>query len=392
MNLGLMAVAANAGMEADRRQKVFDYEQKRRDAELSLLDDRTAAERSGYQLRNDQNTANRDLLPTQTTNAKSRLTLEAADLQGQSDRQPDELKAKATNAKIGVTNADIGLSNAENDKANVPSALAVKNNALQSQLMTSQADIKALPGKIQRATVQGVLDQRGQGEVVLGTLGQLISRQDKAGALAFANEIAKVGDILPNTNGKTFTDIVPVRKGDNGAPGDGYVFHTSDGNKVFTPVETISGAMQKIKSGEYQFLHTNDGSVFSGNKQTGAVTQVHQGDTKLLRGQHTPAEIQTMEYLVSKGVAKDTNQAWEMVRSSREKTRNSFITDFVAKNALNPSDAPKVAEQAGKIYDDLRKTQEPAMRPAPASNPPPMSNTPMPGTLDPQIKSLLGLP
>ena len=100
--------------------------------------------------------------------------------------------------------------------------------------------------------------------MVLGTMGQLISRQDKAGALDFANRIAKVGNILPNTNGKTFTDIVPVRKGDNGAPGDGYIFHTSDGGKTFTPVEAISGAMGKLKSGKYKFIERGDGSIFAG--------------------------------------------------------------------------------------------------------------------------------
>jgi hypothetical protein len=82
-------------------------------------------------------------------------------------------------------------------------------------------------------------------------------------------------------------------------------------------------------------------------------------------------------------VAKDVNQAWDMVRSSREKTRNSFITDFVAKNALNPKDAQAVAQQAGQIYDSLRQNQGPTNA---------GSNTPAAGTMDPQIKSLLGLP
>jgi hypothetical protein len=231
--------------------------------------------------------------------------------------------------------------------------------------------------------VQGVLDQQGQSAVVLGTIGQLISRKDKAGAINFANEIAKQGNVLPNTNGKTFTDLQEVRKGVNGAQGDGYVFTTKAGERIFTPIEAISGAMGKLKSGEYQFIHTGDGSVYSGNKTTGQVTQAFKGDPRAARAQHTPAEIQTMEYLVSKGVAKDVNQAWDMVRSSREKTRNSFITDFVAKNALNPKDAQAVAQQAGQIYDSLRQNQGPTNA---------GSNTPAAGTMDPQIKSLLGLP
>jgi hypothetical protein len=379
MNIGLGLIAADNYFKEGDARKERDYVQAKRDAELSTLGEKTEADRTGYQLRGGQNRANAELLPGQTANAKSRIGLESADLQGQAQRQPDEIKTKNINAGIG-------LANAENDQANVPSSLQVKNNTLNAQLQTSDATLKQLPMKLQQLATQGVLDQRGQSEVVLGTMGQLIARQDKTGALAFANDIAKVGNILPNTNGKTFTDIVPVRKGQNGAQGDGYIFHTSDGGKVFTPVEAISGAMQKLKSGEYQFIHTNDGSVFAGNKQTGAVSQAHQGDPKVLRGQHTPAEIQTMEYLVSKGVAKDTNQAWDMVRSSREKTRNSFITDYVAKNAMNPNDAQKVAQQAGQIYDSLRQNQGPTNDAAKGSN------TPAAGTMDPQIKSLLGLP
>lgn len=352
MNIGYGLAALDSYYKEGDARKERDYVQAKREAELSTLGDKTEADRSGYQLRGGQNRANAELLSGQTANAKSRLGLESADLEGQAQRQPDEIKTKNINAGIG-------LANAENDQANVPASLQVKNNTLEGQLMTSDATLKQLPMKLQQLATQGVLDQRGQSEVVLGTMGQLIARQDKTGAIAFANDIAKVGNILPNTNGKQFTDIQPVRKGQNGAQGDGYNFVTSDGQSRFVPVEAISGAMQKLKSGEYQFIHTNDGSVYSGNKSTGAVTQAYQGDPKLLRGQHTPAEIQTMEYLVSKGVAKDTNQAWDMVRSSREKTRNSFITDYVAKNAMNPNDAQKVAQQAGQIYDSLRQNQGP---------------------------------
>lgn len=377
MNIGYGLAALDSYYKEGDARKERDYVQAKRDSELSTLGDKTEADRSGYQLRGSQNKANAELLPGQTKNTKARIGLESADIEGQAQRQPDEIKSKNTAAKIG-------LANVENEEANLPSSLQVKNNALQTQLQTSDAQLKQLPMKLQQAATQGVLDQRGQSEVVLGTMGQLIARQDKAGALAFANDIAKVGNILPNTNGKTFTDIIPVRKGQEGAQGDGYVFVTSDGDRKFTPVEAISGAMNKLKSGEYQFIHTSDGSVFAGNKQTGAVSQAHQGDPKAMRSQHTPAEIQTMEYLVSKGVAKDTNAAWEMVRSSREKTRNSFIMEYVGKNAMPGQDPAKLQEQAGSLYDSLRQGQG-------AATPPP-SNSPSKSTVDPAISSLLGIP
>ena len=326
-NLGLGLIAADSYFKEGDARKERDYVQAKRDAELSSLGDKTDAERTGFQLRSGQNRANSELLPAQTANAQTRIGLESTDLAGQAQRQPDEIKTKNTNAKIG-------LANAENDQANLPSSLAVKNNALQSQLMTSDATLKQLPMKLQQLAVQGAIDQQGQSDVVLGTMGQLIARQDKTGALNFANEIAKQGSILPNTNGKQFTDIQPVRKGENGAQGDGYNFVTSDGESRFVPVEAIGGAMQKLKSGKYHFIHTADGSVYSGNENTGAITQAYKGDDKALRAQHTPAEVQTMEWLMKNGVAKDANSAWEQVRSAREKTRNAFVMDYVSKNAL----------------------------------------------------------
>lgn len=376
MNIGYGLAALDSYYKEGDARKTREYVQAKRDSELSALGDKTDADRSGYQLRSGQNRANTELLPGQTRNAQSRIGLEAADLEGQAQRQPDEIKTKNINAGIG-------LANAENDQANVPSSLQVKNNTLEGQLMTSEATLKQLPMKLQQLATQGVLDQRGQSDVVLGTMGQLIARQDKAGALSFANDIAKVGNILPNTNGKQFTDIQPVRKGQNGAQGDGYNFVTSDGQSRFVPVEAISGAMGKLKSGEYQFIHTGDGSVYSGNKSTGQITQAYKGDPKAMRAQHTPAEIQTMEYLVSKGVAKDTNQAWDMVRSSREKTRSSFVMDYVSKNALPGADTNKLSDDAGKIYDQLRQNQGAVSTP---------SNSPSAGTVDPAIQSLIGIP
>lgn len=373
MNLGLMAVAANAGMEADRRQKVFDYDQKKRESELSLLDDRTAADRTGYQLRSAQNQQGLDLLPGDTENKK-------------------------TAQKTAGIKASMGLADAENDQANHPKTLQIRNNALEGQLMTSNAELAALPGKLQQAAVQGVLNQQGQADVVLGTLGQLIARNDKDSAIRFANQVAQMPNVLPNTNGKPLADIKGVRKGDvigkdqSGsdvtAQGDGYLFVTNDGQAHFNPVTTISAAMNKLKSGEYQFIHTNDGSVYSGNKQTGAVNQVHQGDSKALRAQHTPAEVQTMEWLIGKGVARDANAAWDMVRSAREKTRNSFIMDYVGKNALPNQSAAQLADlqrKAGDVYDQLRPGQGP-VNPAPAPNAAPSN------AVDPQIRNLLGIP
>ena len=386
MNLGLGLIAANSYFKEGDAQKTRDYEQSKRDAEVLSLGDKTAAERSGHQLRNDQNTAAREILPTQTANSKTRLGLDSTDLTGQADRQPTDLKTKGIQSTMGLIDVQAA-------QTNQPQQHQVKSNQLEAAGLQSADDVKQLPGKLARAATQGTLDGQGQSDVVLGTMGQLIGRQDKAGAISFANEIAKNSNLLPNTNGKTFSDIVPVRKGENGAQGDGYNFITSDGQAKFVPVEAIAGAQEKLKSGKYNFIHNRDGSVFSGNENTGAVKQVYQGDSTAQKNQHTPAEVQTMQWLITNKVAKDATGAWGMVRSAREKTRNSFIMDYSAKNAMPGQDGNKIAADAGAIYDQVQLSiGSPNRRPPGLDNA--TSNTVANPTMetDPQIKSLLGLP
>lgn len=380
MNIGLGLQAADAFFKADDARKTREYTQALRDAELSGLPDRTNAERSGYRLRAGQNQAGLDMLPQETENKRSRLTLESGDLAGQKERQPVEQQTK-------TVQANMGLSNAQNDQANLPKTQAVKNNAVQSQFLQSNADLDLLPDKLEAAAVQGVLSKQGQTDMVVGTLGQLIARQDKEGALRFANNVAKRTKLIPTSNGKNFTDIRPVRGGPNG---DGYIFVTEDGQENFVPVQAIKGAMDKLKSGEYQFIHDNYGNVYAGNKATGSVTQTHQGDPNLRRAQHNPADVQSAEWLM-KNVPRYANNpelAWDAVRSSKEKTRTSFIMDYVAKNALPGQDTNQLADTAGKVYDALRQNQGPTAAPSNSAT----GGTLGSGTYDPRINSLIGVP
>lgn len=392
MGLEFLGSVANAyggfqkgqDQELARQQLAKDnnYRSLKMESELSMLPDRTNAERSGYQLRNDQNTANRGLLPAQTANATTRLGLEESDLGGLVERKPAELETKGIQA-------DMGLSEAQFAKTNQPAQQGVKKNQLYSASLAAADEVKNLPAKLQRAAVQGVLDQQGQSDMVLGTMGQLISRQDKAGVIAFANSVAKQGNLLPNTNGKTFTDVVPVRKGEGGATGDGYNFVSTDGASTFVPVEAIAGATNKLKTGKYDFIHTKDGSVFAGNQSTGEVKQAHQGDVQAGRNQNTPAEVQTMQWLITNKVAKDASGAWEMVRSAREKTRSTFIQDYVLKSAGMGKDANKLSDDAGEIFDRLQKTPNGKV-PGLDSLTSKADGNPAPDS-DPQIRALLGM-
>ncbi len=354
LGLGLGLIAADSYFKADDARKEREYTQAKRDAELSNLD-------------------------METRNKRARLGLEGVGLEG------DMGRAGKVNQTKDIQ-ANMGLSDAQNAQANQPAKQEVANNTLKSQQLSSADELKHLPAKLERAAVQGVLDEQGQSDVVLGTMAQLIATNDKTKALEFSNKVAQQGNLLPGTNGKTFVDIQPVKRGENGAQGDGYNFLTSDGQSKFVPVEAMAAAQQKMKTGKYSFLHTPDGSVYSGNQSTGSVTQVHKGDPSAMRAQHTPAEVQTMNWLIANKVAKDPAAAWDQVRSAREKTRTQFIVDFVSKNALPGQDGNKVAVEAGKIYDQVKQSV------APPNQQNPTSNTQATPTMDPEIQNLIGIP
>lgn len=355
--LGLALLAADEYYKEGDRRQVRDYQQKLRDADLSVLDDRTAATRSGYQDTTASNAARAQLRPGQTANAMARQGIEATDLAGQAERQPTEIATKGIQAGLNLAGAQF-------EQDNLPMSLQIKKDTLEGQSMTSAANLKQLPGKLARAATQGVIDQHGQMDVVLGTMGQLIGRQDKAGALAFANEIAKNGAILPGTNGMQFTDIMPVRKGQGNAPGDGYVFVTSDGKQHFLPVEAIGGAMQKLKSGKYKFIERDDGSIFAGDEGTGRGGIVQAGDpaiSKSGRGgkQNQTATIQDAEWVMANKDNPVAMAAWDKVRSLRGDARQLFIKDMMTKGTMGNETQEQLrakGDMYGKLFDEMQRS------------------------------------
>jgi hypothetical protein len=159
---------------------------------------------------------------------------------------------------------------------------------------------------------------------------------------------------------------------------------TADGEERVVPVSTLQTARQRLGTGEYSFLHTGDGSVFAGNKKTGEVKQGFKGDPNNLGKEHAPADVKTAEWLISKGIAKDPNRAWEMVRSAKEKTRQAFIMDYVSKNS-NPGRERQSAQDAGLIYDQLKsETGGEGGQQSNTAPPPNMGNS--------KYKDLLGIP
>lgn len=316
MGVDLGLAAADSYYKADDARVLRDQQRQRADAELSLLPDKVAAERSGYQLKGAQNKANLDLVPNQAAVAKA----------------------------------------------------------------MSDYSVEELPRMIAQKRRDGVFNDVDAQTAGVAKLADLIQMGDPAQVTSYLNAWRKTN---PNQGNQTEVASVGFQKdpktGEN-------VFMAMDANG--TPVMQMSASqIQRIKDsiGKTDLKVAKPGETIYGIKNGHATPMatapVDQALIKSQNKQHTPADIQIMDDLQKHGVAKDRAHAWELVRSSKEKTRSAFVQEFVLKNALPGQSTAKLEKQGSDLYDNLR-----------TGTPPPRSNSSPAATIDPRVNSLIGLP
>ena len=75
----------------------------------------------------------------------------------------------------------------------------------------------------------------------------------------------------------------------------------------------------------------------------------------------SPAQVQTAEWLVKNKVAQNLTAAWEMVGTSKEKSREAAIQDMAAKMMSSGLvTAEKATADATKVVDSIRGNAAPA--------------------------------
>ncbi|MDD5387882.1 MAG: hypothetical protein PHD37_00945 [Gallionellaceae bacterium] len=119
------------------------------------------------------------------------------------------------------------------------------------------------------------------------------------------------------------------------------------------PLPYSAGVMKALSSIE------SDRAVTANNAATIAETKRHNLATEQVRGTKdaSPAQVLTAEWLVSNGVAKDAAAAWELVGTSKEKSRESAIQDLAGKLMANLSyqrDPAKATTDATTMVDAIR--------------------------------------
>ena len=229
--------------------------------------------------------------------------------------------------------------------------IAAGRSLYRYQDASNKAGIEALPEQTANAKKQQQLTGIGLDNAITGNAGQKMSYGNKDAAIKILNQAAAA---QPGFDGTIVIDVTPQKDG------AGVFLHMSDKSKKAISRDEIVGAMGAIKQGDYQAVKDDAGNIFAFDKATGNTVQKVQGDPNNLPGRAKPADVASAEWLINNGVAKDAKSAWDLVRSSREKTRSDFVLDYVSKNAMPGSDITQASTQAGNLYDSLRKSQAPA--------------------------------
>ena len=266
------------------------------------------------------------------------------------------------------------------DRANALAALNEKKAELLSNYLQQHAGDPV-------ADPVGYAKKAGQigayfGEVPTGPqamqFAAVMRKHQKEGAedaLSLANAGDKAGALkVWNENGDhRFKDLelVPAKSA-LGTPSYQVIGITPDGKRVevlpqgMTAFDAMLSLQSGIKVAELAMQKADkesdnarqDKALNENVRHNKAIEGIQSAAARKTAASSSPAQVQTAEWLVKNKVAKDLTQAWEMVGTSKEKSRESAIQDIAAKMlASGLVSAEKATADATSVVDSIRGPQ-----------------------------------
>jgi len=368
-SIGLGLIAADEYFREGDRRQVRNYQQALRDAELSNLPDRMEAERSGYRLRSTEN----------------RLGLEDAPDKAAADRSGNQLRAKQNEAGLSLVDQQTGVTRQElaNRGADATTrgltkdaerATAINNAEIGKTL--SEFQVTDLPRVIAEKRRAGVFSEADAATAGIAKLADLIKIGDSNQVIAFINGLNEAsGAARPRVAAVGITE-------QNGEK----VFVAQDANGQ--PVMQISaGQMQRIRDsfGKTEYKTVNAGDSLVALKD-GKATPVYTApeSAKSQANKMGPLERDVNYLTTTHGMTQQ--QALAHLNSAKTMSREQFILKS-AQDSIAMGKKPTDQDMAdfGALYDRAQRAQQPGLNNTP-------SNSTAAGTVNPQIRSLLGIP
>lgn len=391
--------------EGDRRElrerdrKRFGWESQRSEAEMSLLGDKTEAERLGYRDRAGEAGARMATRPQRTANEITRLGNEGYSLSRAASRQPKvedtadvvaDYSLGDAKFKLGQQSVvqdtqrntnEVGLQNSANALQNNPARLETNTNQTMVGLNQSRADLAQQPMQIAQKAAQGALTQlQAQGQLLSG-LNDAIQTGNPNIVRGYIQNSLNTG-LFPDQKGKTVGEVGSA-KGADGKPM--IVAKDSAGQVIF---QMSMDELQRVRSAmaKPETMKLNDGDSVV-QVRDGKVTPLYTAPVSQGKAAERMGPLQRDVTYLMTDFKMTREQALAHINSSKTMSRAQFILKSIENAAAmggKPNDA-QIAE-FGAMYDRaIQGGPRVAPPPAPGAAPgrPPM---------DPALSRLLGIP
>ena len=399
MDLGLALAAGNAFFKEqnaqdirDREKSRFDWERQRAEAEMSVLGDKTEADRSGYKLRSGQNAAGLELLPGDTANRLAEQELRGGELAGAKERQPEELEAKSINAGIDLgtargrrdrqpteeatknVQADMGLAQAQAEQEMQPGKITQAKNANIVATELSQVDVNNLPRMVAEKVMKSELSATDGALMVAAKISDLIDAGDANSIITLLNAQKKYST---DPKVQALPDVASVSKAQDANGTEFLVLKDAKGATILSrPIDIYRQAKTALAPTDVKAVDAGDTLVTTrGGKVVSTFTAPE--SQKSLNSKQGPLERDVNYYVREFGLTKE--QAIERINSTKGKSREDFVRDAVQKEAIGnetPEQLRAKAAKWSKFYDDVKGTA------GPKSNSGAKSTIPKPQILD----------
>lgn len=337
-------MAADEYFRAGDARKEREYLQEKRDSELRLLPEQERAQRAQLGLHVAQNEANRGLVPQQTQTAQLEQQARQGELRGTLAAQPDLQTAKVTAAR--------------------------------TQRRVTEFEASDLGRKLYEQRLAGAISKEQMHQKVLSTLAELIDQGDEKSVIGFVNSFGVPQGAKP---------VVSIRVENK----DGQKFFraiSNDGKPVLNLSSVMLAKIRASQSGVKPETLTLKGGETVVNVQGGKATPLYTApESAKSRAERMGPLQRDVDYLVS-AHGMTNEQALAHLNSAKTKSRAQFVIDQVNNMAtLNKTPTQAQLEEFGAMYDRIQGTVASGLQPQ-------TSNSSAPSTVDPQLRSLLGLP
>lgn len=407
----------------ERDRKRFGWESQRAESEMSLLGDKTEADRLSFRDRASESGARIATRPQRTANEISRLRQEGVSLERAGARQgkvedtadvaadysladakfklgqqPTLQQTQANTNEVGLqTSAQalesnpalleaktnqtlLGLQQSRADLKNQPARLQTEANTVNMTLAQSKADVVAQPMKIAQQAAAGTVSQmQAQGQL-LSNLYEAIQTGNQNVVRTYIQNSLNTG-LFPQLKGKKVGEVGSIK----GADGKPVIVAKDDAGQVIfqmsmDELQRVRDAMAKPET-----MKLNDGDTVVQVKG-GKATPLYTAPVSPSKAAERMGPLERDVGYLMKFHGKTKDEALAFVNSAKTMSRNQFvlksITDSVALGK-KPTDA-EIAE-FGAIYD--RATRG-GPRVAPPAAP---GATPARPPMDPALSRLLGI-